>query len=47
MPGWPAAVMLTESPSQLIPSEIQRMWTSSTPLGPSEITASAIAASIH
>src|SRR5919202_876506 len=31
MPGWPAAVTDTESPSQLIPSEIQRMWTSSTP----------------
>src|SRR3954467_10582793 len=30
MPGWPAAVMETESPSQLIPSEIHRMWTSST-----------------
>src|SRR3954452_381178 len=30
MPGWPAAVTETESPSQLIPSEIQRMWTSST-----------------
>src|SRR4051794_22245786 len=31
MPGWPAAVTDTESPSQLIPSEIQRMSTSSTP----------------
>src|SRR3954447_1481236 len=31
MPGWPAAVIETESPSQLIPSEIQRMSTSSTP----------------
>src|SRR5256885_7708617 len=31
MPGCPAAVMETESPSQLIPSEIQRMCTSSTP----------------
>src|SRR3954451_623221 len=31
MPGWPAAVIETESPSQLIPSEIHRMWTSSTP----------------
>src|SRR5215208_1033519 len=31
MPGWPAAVTETESPSQLMPSEIQRMWTSSTP----------------
>src|SRR3954470_9227660 len=30
MPGWPAAVTETESPSQLIPSEIHRMWTSST-----------------
>src|SRR3954452_23674279 len=30
MPGWPAAVTDTESPSQLIPSEIQRMSTSST-----------------
>src|ERR687884_187453 len=29
-PGWPAAVIDTESPSQLIPSEIHRMWTSST-----------------
>src|SRR5919202_1798202 len=29
-PGWPAAVTETESPSQLIPSEIHRMWTSST-----------------
>src|SRR6478752_7888755 len=31
MDGWPAAVTETESPSQLIPSEIQRMSTSSTP----------------
>src|SRR5437764_5395718 len=31
MPGCPAAVIDTESPSQLIPSEIHRMWTSSTP----------------
>src|SRR5947208_12891754 len=31
IPGCPAAVIETESPSQLIPSEIQRMWTSSTP----------------
>src|SRR3954453_12588053 len=31
MLGWPAAVIDTESPSQLIPSDIQRMWTSSTP----------------
>src|SRR4051794_19940666 len=31
MPGWPAAVTETESPSQLIPSEIQRMSSSSTP----------------
>ena len=31
MLGWPAAVIETESPSQLMPSEIQRMWTSSTP----------------
>ena len=31
MLGCPAAVMDTVSPSQLIPSEIQRMWTSSTP----------------
>src|ERR1700750_1243726 len=30
MPGCPAAVTETESPSQLMPSEIQRMWTSST-----------------
>src|SRR3954453_14765709 len=30
IPGWPAAVIETESPSQLIPSEIHRMWTSST-----------------
>src|SRR5947209_13734805 len=29
--GCPAAVIETVSPSQLIPSEIQRMWTSSTP----------------
>src|SRR3954449_2045449 len=35
MPGWPAAVTDTESPSQLIPSEIQRMWTSFTPTGSS------------
>src|SRR3954453_15111769 len=35
MPGWPAAVIETVSPSQLIPSEIQRMWTSSTPAGAS------------
>src|SRR3954449_10419170 len=33
IPGWPAAVMETESPSQLMPSEVQRMWTSSTPGG--------------
>src|SRR3954467_7020169 len=33
MPGWPAAVTETESPSQLMPSEIQRMWTSSTATG--------------
>src|SRR3954454_6402767 len=33
IPGWPAAVTETESPSQLIPSEIHRMWTSSTPGG--------------
>src|SRR3954452_22235435 len=31
MPGCPAAVTDTESPSQLIPSEIQRMSSSSTP----------------
>src|SRR3954467_2168708 len=31
--GWPAAVTDTESPSQLIPSEIQRMFTSCTPGG--------------
>src|SRR5215213_1885196 len=31
MPGWPAAVIEMVSPSQLIPSEIHRMWTSSTP----------------
>src|ERR1700750_578881 len=30
VPGGPAAVTETESPSQLIPSEIHRMWTSST-----------------
>src|SRR5919206_4039295 len=30
IPGWPAAVTDTESPSQLMPSEIHRMWTSST-----------------
>src|SRR4051812_18739363 len=33
MPGWPAAVIDTESPSQLIPSEIHRMCTSCTPGG--------------
>ena len=33
MLGCPAAVIETESPSQLSPSEIQRMWTSSTPAG--------------
>src|ERR687890_403003 len=33
MPGWPAAVIDTESPSQLMPSEIQRTCTSSTPEG--------------
>src|SRR5690242_183732 len=31
MDGWPAAVMEIVSPSQLIPSEIQRTCTSSTP----------------
>src|SRR4051812_24186340 len=31
IPGWPAAVMETVSPSHDMPSEIQRMWTSSTP----------------
>src|SRR3954449_12924905 len=35
IPGWPAAVTDTESPSQLMPSEIHRMWTSSTPAGAS------------
>src|SRR5437588_289008 len=30
-PGWPAAVTDTESPSQLMPSEIHRMLTSCTP----------------
>src|SRR3954468_17074613 len=33
IPGWPAAVIETESPSQLMPSEIQRTCTSSTPEG--------------
>src|SRR4051794_22054562 len=33
MLGWPAAVIETVSPSQLMPSEIQRMCTSSTPAG--------------
>src|SRR5215213_838119 len=33
MPGWPAAVIDTESPSQLMPSEIHRTCTSSTPEG--------------
>src|SRR3954447_15374599 len=33
MPGCPAAVTETESPSQLMPSEIQRMCTSCTPGG--------------
>src|SRR3954464_15791049 len=33
MPGCPAAVTDTESPSQLMPSEIQRMFTSCTPGG--------------
>src|SRR3954453_13935670 len=31
IPGWPAAVIDTESPSQLIPSEIHRMCSSCTP----------------
>jgi hypothetical protein len=31
MLGCIAAVMETESPSQLMPSEVQRIWTSSTP----------------
>src|SRR4051812_17381795 len=31
MLGWPAAVMETVSPSHDMPSEIHRMWTSSTP----------------
>src|SRR4051794_1945511 len=31
MLGWPAAVIDTVSPSQDMPSEIHRMWTSSTP----------------
>src|SRR3954453_10330078 len=35
MPGWPAAVIETESPSQLMPSEIHRMWSPSTPAGAS------------
>src|SRR4051794_14847520 len=43
MPGWPAAVIETESPSQLMPSEIHRMWTSSTPDG----CASNVAAMSH
>src|SRR5258705_14018149 len=33
MPGCPAEGTSPESPSQLMPSEIQRMWTSSTPTG--------------
>ncbi len=41
--GWPAAVIETESPSQLMPSEIHRMWTSSTPDG----FASNVAAMTH
>src|SRR5437867_6034412 len=40
IPGWPAAVTDTESPSQLMPSEIQRMCTSSTAAGV-ELTAMA------
>src|SRR5919206_1199247 len=35
MPGWPAAVTDTESPSQLMPSEIHRMCSSCTPTGSS------------
>src|SRR3954452_17532901 len=31
IPGWPAAVIDTESPSQLMPSEIHRMCSSCTP----------------
>src|ERR671932_63780 len=41
MAGWPAAVTATESPSQLIPSEIHRMLTSFTP----EAVASAVISS--
>src|SRR3954451_9892626 len=40
MLGSDAAVTDTESPSQLIPSEIQRMWTSSTPDAVALISAS-------
>src|SRR3954467_11180069 len=38
MLGSDAAVTDTESPSQLIPSEIQRMWTSSTPVASAVLT---------
>src|SRR4051812_23501480 len=39
MPGWPAAVIETESPSQLIPSEIHRMCSSCTPVAGASSTA--------
>src|SRR3954454_10209900 len=38
MLGSDAAVIDTESPSQLMPSEIQRMWTSSTPFASAVLT---------
>src|SRR4051795_10194330 len=47
MPGWPAAVTETESPSQLIPSEIHRMWTSSTPAGASSTAMRALLLLVH
>src|SRR3954471_5138791 len=43
MPGCPAAVIETVSPSQLIPSEIQRMCTSSTPAACGSLAVAAIA----
>src|SRR4051794_17010424 len=43
MLGSEAAVTDTESPSQLMPSDIQRMWTSSTPCAASAVLTSASA----
>src|SRR5689334_6260561 len=44
MEGWSAAVRETVSPSQLMPSEIQRMWISSMPFLDSVLSPSVVCA---